>query len=112
MPRFSIRPCYQTRHAKDYGYDPQIIRFDPGEVSQRTNEKGEFHTVVIPGRGILSVQCTQLSEYCVGLGSDKMEVKADGRLPTYNFTSPKYYNCVAEIDVPANTEGINHDFTR
>ena len=103
-------PLMSNENAKDYRYDPQTIRFDPVEASQRTNEKGEFQTVVIPGRGILSAQCIQASEYCVGLGSDKIELKADGRLPTYNFTSPKYYNCVAEIDVPANRETIHRDF--
>jgi beta-lactamase regulating signal transducer with metallopeptidase domain len=104
------RPLLSNESARDFGYDPNLIHFDLVDASQRTNEKGEFQTVVIPGRGVLSVQCVQTSEYCVGLGSDKIELKADGLMATYNFMSPKFFNCVAEIDVPASAEVVHHDF--
>ena len=102
-------PLLSNEHARDFGFDPQIIRFDPGDDRQHTGADGVYHTVVIPGQGILSVQCDQWNDYCVGLGGEKMEVTADGRFATYNLTGPKAFNAVAQIDVPANTKSIERD---
>ncbi len=87
----------------------RLIRFDPGEDRQHTDADGVFHTVVIPGQGILGVQCDQWNDYCAGLGGEKLEVSADGRFATYNLTAPKAFNAVAEIDVPANAQSIERD---
>ena len=104
-------PLLSNEHAKDYGYDPRVIRYEAAENRQRNDEKGVFRAVVIPGQGILAVQCVRWGEYCVGLGSDKIKLNADGRFSTYNYAAPKFYNRVTEIDVPANAEVADRDLT-
>ena len=102
-------PMLSNEHARDYGYDPQTIRFEQGDDHEHTNADGVFHAVVIPGQGILSVQCDQWNDFCAGLGGEKMEVTADGRFATYNLTAPKASNAVAQIDVPASAKSIERD---
>ena len=81
----------------------------------RTDDRGTYRIVGIPGRGIVAVKSFARS-YKVGVGSDRLSERPlrqsiqPGGLPTYNHMSPQAFEAVAEIDVPAKSAGIHQDF--
>src|SRR5262249_27177845 len=81
----------------------------------RTDDRGTYRIVGIPGRGIVAVKSFAHS-YKVGVGSDRLSERPlprsihPGGLPTYNQMSPQAFEAVAEVEVPADGAGMHQDF--
>ncbi len=100
-----------NEHAKDYGrFNPNVHWADYDGDRYRTNDRGEYQIVVIPGRGILGVRANDMQAYCKGVGGEEIAGRdEEDHYPTYDFCSTRAYNRLAEIDIAEGTTAIERD---
>ncbi len=106
-------PYLANENAKNYQrYQTNSLTVDIDNRRYRTEKDGTFAAVVIPGRGILAVHAIGRGEFCVGLGSEAIAGLDQRRgFPTHGICAPNFYHRLTEIDVPADTDQVQHDLT-
>lgn len=75
-----------------------------------TDPEGRFRIPVLPGRGVVAVQCVS-GDYVPAFGLSKIRELSDSKreIPTFETFSPRWFDAVTEVDLKRDAREVRID---